>query len=216
MKMEFKRVCATLMALLVVSVTAVVAQPGGGGGGGMGGGMGGPGGGQGREGGMQQSEVSYKIIEQAGYFELDSEDIIKKIKIKKDEETKSNIRRAVIEYTKVYEAVGQKYAKEIKAIEEAQKILDKSEGNMTNMRTTMQGIRESTQKIRTEMTVAHKRLSEVDMPAILDEKSAALWVKYYSTLCQTKGFRLNQPERRSRGEGNEGGQGSGQRQRPQM
>ncbi len=214
MKMEFKRVCATLMALLVVSVTAVIAQPGGGGGGGMGGGMGGPGG-QGREGGMQQSEVSYKIIEQAGYFELDSEEIIKKIKIKKDEETKSNIRLAVIEYTKAYEVVGQKYAKEIKAIEEAQKILDKSEGNMTNMRTTMQGIRESTQKIRTEMVVAHKKLSEVDMPAILDEKSAELWAKYYSTLCQTKGFQLNQPERRSRG-GSEGGQGGGQGGRPQM
>ncbi len=214
--MKLKQILFSTFALFALSLTTLVAQPGGGGGGGMGGGgMGGQGGGQGREGMEGQSQQSYKILEQAGYFEIDSEDIIKKIKIKKDEAKKSEIRKAVVEFTKGYEKVGQKYQKEIAAIEEIQAKIDKSGDDMTSMRNLMQGSRESVNKIRTEMVVLHKQLSEVEIPGFLDEKQLELWKKYYSTLCQTKGFVLNQPQRRQRGEGGQGNEG-GQRQRPQQ
>ncbi len=209
---RFKKISIALLAFLALTTT-LNAQPGGGGGGGMGG----PGGGMGREGMQQGSEQTIpNILESAGYFEMDSEDIIKKIKVKKNVEAVSAIRKAVIDYTIGYEAVTQKYGKAIEAIKEVQKTLDKSQ-DMTTMRTAMQNLRQSVQGIRTEMVILHKKLSEVDIPAAsLDEKQAELWTKYYAALCQVKGFTLNQPQRRQRGEGGQGDQSGGQRQRPQM
>ncbi|MFR9603021.1 MAG: hypothetical protein SNG02_04015 [Rikenellaceae bacterium] len=206
---KIEKIGLSIIMLFALTMTTALAQPGGGGGG-MGGGPGGMGGRP--EGGMGMQEGAMpQIVEMAGYFTIDSEDVIKKVKIK-DEATKTAVRKAIIKYTEGYETTSLKCANEIAAIKSVQSKLADSQSDRSGMRELMQGIQEQTAAVRAEMLPLHKELSETDMPALLDEKTAEKWAKYYSSLCQSKGFRLNQPQRRERGEGGEGGEG---RQRPQ-
>ncbi|MFI3292448.1 MAG: hypothetical protein SNG27_05265 [Rikenellaceae bacterium] len=203
--MKLQKIAFSIMMLLAFTTTAVTAQPGGGGGGmGGGSGMGGGREGMGRPEGTEEGQMP-DLLEQAGYFEFDEAEIIKKIKVK-DADTKVAVTAAVVEYSKGYEGVGIKYAEEIKAIKAVQAKLSQSQSDRNAMREMMQGTQENTQKIRTEMVALHKQLSEVAIPAVLNEKQAALWTKYYSSYTQGKGFRLNMPQRRQRGEGSEGGE----------
>lgn len=214
MTKNLKKIGTSILMLFALAAAPLMAQPGGGGGG-MGGGMGGPGGGMGeRPEGMGESSSAPDLLAQAGYFELDGEEIIKKIKVK-DNDMKTAVRKVVIAYTEGYENTTVKCAKEIATVQAAQKKVAESQGDRNAMRTLMQGTSESTTAIRTEMVALHKKLSEVDMPEILDEKTLEKWTKYYSALCQSKGFRLNQQQRRGRGEGQEG-EGGERPQRPQQ
>ncbi len=200
---KIEKISLSIIMLFALTMTTTLAQPGGGGGG-MGGGPGGMGGRP--EGGMGMQEGTMpNIVEMAGYFEIDSENVIKKVKIK-DEAVKSAVRKAVIKYTEGYEATGQKCAEDIAAIKAVQSKLADSQGDRSGMRNMMQSVQEKITAVRAEMLPLHKELSETDIPAILSEKEAERWAKYYSTLCQSKGFRLNQPQRRERGEGGENGQ----------
>ncbi len=207
---------AICMTLISFSGLAQGMGGGMGGGGGMSGGRGGMSGGQGGPGcqqGMQQQSRSLDIdfIGSTGYFEIDGEKAIKKMKIKKADKIEA-VNTVLAEFTLSSQELIDSNRSDIDNLEFAKENLEGVEGDMTAMRELMKSVSESSRVIRPIMIQKHKELNE-KMAAILSEKELARWEKFYKSECSDHSFNPDAQERsggrpeRGDGERPEGGEG---------
>ncbi len=191
-------------------------------GGGMGGGMGSMGGGS-RQGGMgqggpqqstQQRSVEINFIGASGYIEIDAEEALKKIKIKKNPKKAEEITAIIEEYNTSFHDVVDEYRSDFDNLEFAKENIDAAEGDMIAMRDLMRTVTTSMRVVKPLMIEKHKILVE-RMNAVLADSAKELkgWEKYYKSICKDNSFDPDAPERETpeRGEGGQGqgGQGGG-------
>ncbi len=199
---------------------------GGGMGGGMSGGMGGQRGGMGQGGQQgapqQQRSIEINFIGASGYIEIDSEEALSKIKVKKNPAKEEQIVAIINEYNSSFHGVVEEHRSDFDNLEFAKEGIDAAEGNMTAMREIMMSVSSSMRVVKPLMIEKHKILTE-QMAALLSdsEKEFKGWEKFYNKLCKDNSFNPDEKERKmdERGEEGEGGprgqggQGGG---RPQM
>ncbi len=149
-----------LIASFILSTFMSVAQPGGG--------MGGPGGGMGGgpEGGMGPGGMaSVSPLAAAGYFEIDSKEALKKMKIK--DKDRSKAAAALFNtYQQNYDELTATFGAEIEAVSNSQKEMSEARESISSqeeMRAMMSKIREkitaTTETIKPEMVKYHEALN---------------------------------------------------------
>lgn len=184
---------------------------GGGGRGGMGGGQGGPGQGQGQQ---QQRSIDIDFIGATGYFEIDSEEAIKKMKIK-NSATKAAVTEIISDFIVSCQDVVDTNRKEVDNLEFAKENIEAAEGDMTALREIMKSVTSSRDIVRPILVEKHKTLS-ARMEEVLNEKEKKRWDKYYKSVCNDHSFDPNAKERPSRTQGEGGERPEGGEGRPPM
>ncbi len=191
---------ATILAAICMTLISLssFAQPGGGGG--MSGGRGGMGGGQGQGQGMQpqqQRSLDINFIGAAGYFVIDSDEVLGKLKIKKDKAKQEAIVATINIYISSCQDLIDTNRTDIDNLEFAKENLETAEGDMDAMRKIMMSVNESMRAVRPMLVKNHKELTK-SMTALLNEKELKRWTKYYKSICNKNNFDPDARERQSR------------------
>ncbi|MFI3323599.1 MAG: hypothetical protein SNI45_04315 [Rikenellaceae bacterium] len=194
---------AICMTFISLSGFAQMGGGGMGGGGGRGGGQGGQGGGQGAPPQQQsQRNLDINFIGSAGFFEIDSEEALKKLKIKKNKPKEEAVVAAIETYTAAYEELIPQHRTDIDVLEFAKEAIEEATGDMTTLRAIMAAVNKSMMVVRPKLVEIHKTLN-LNMAEILNEKEMEKWTKFYKSICKDNTF---DPDARLRGrpEGEEG------------
>ncbi|MFR9496043.1 MAG: hypothetical protein SNI51_09010 [Rikenellaceae bacterium] len=198
---------STLLAVICMTFISLsgFAQMGGMGGGQRGGQRGG---GQGQPMPQQQRKIEVNFTGSAGYFFIDVEEALDKIKLKKNPSKVDAVVEVITRFNSTHQHVVEANRIDVDNLEFAQDNLEAVQGDMTAMREIMMQVGESSRKIKPIMVEAHKRLVDEITP-LLSEKELKGWSKYYDNLCDDNNFDPNAPERSGgpRGEGDEQGHG---------
>ncbi len=200
-----------IVCMTLVSFGAMAQGMGGmgGGRGGMGGGMSGGGmGGQGmpQQQPQQQRGIEINAIGATGYFFIDVDEALKKIKIKSDAEKEAAVVAVIEKFHLSHQVVVEQHRADVDNLEFAKENLEAAEGDMQIMREIMTTVRASVSRIRPIMTKAHLELIE-DITPLLNAKELKGWDRYYDALCDDNKFDPNAPQPQQRGERGEPGEG---------
>ncbi len=166
------RIVTLLLALLSLTTPQLAAQPGGG--------MGGPG-------AMSQVDP----LAMMGLFEIDSESVIKRIKVT-DTEKQRAIREAVADYIIAYGDVVAANGETIDLFEEYKAQMSDGAGQVAPDRENMYAMREGSRTIHLAMTKLHNKLDS-SIKACLegDEKALKKWQSHYKWLCDKNYYNPN-------------------------
>ncbi len=186
--------------------------------GGMGGGMGsssmGRGGGMGGQGGGgAQRSVSIDFLASVGYFEIDVNEALKKLKLKGDKESASAVAKAIGEYNAEYVGLMITHRNEIDVLEYAKDDVEDMQSDMGAMRELMTRVSESARVVKPILVGYHNDLNH-KIEAIFKDNPKALkrWEKFYRNKCEEYYFNPKMPDRgpEQGQEGQEGQEGRGQ------
>ncbi len=153
--------------------------------------------------GGQTQAPEIDILSMTGLFDIDSREIIKKVKVG-DSAAQREIHRAVAAYVLEMGEVMVVHTSSIALIEQAEEVLNKAQEMMQNgqemdqsyMSNLMSKAREAMSAVRMAMAPIHKSMTaRIEEVLKGNEKQMKKWTSYYNTLCNERRYNPNMPDK---------------------